>query len=205
MAKYFLIALALLSVFACQDPNAGGNGASVDGLNEGLYAKVHTDKGEILLFLDHKNAPLSVANFVGLAEGSIENNFRGKGEPFFDGLNFHRVVGNFVIQGGDPNGNGSGGPGYSFRNEISPNLTHSRTGSLAMANSGPNTNGSQWYITHRPTPELDGSYNVFGFVITGMDVVNKIAIGDKMNKVEIIRKGSEAANFDAPAVFEASK
>jgi peptidylprolyl isomerase len=205
MAKYFLIALALLSVFACNNADSGNQNASVRGLNDGLYAKVYTTKGEILLFLDHKNAPLTVANFIGLAEGSIDNTFRGKGEPYFDGLTFHRVVPNFVIQGGDPMGNGSGGPGYAFRNEISPTLRHSRTGTLAMANSGPNTNGSQFYITHRPTTELDGNYNVFGFVVSGMDVVNKIAIGDKMDKVEIIRKGSEASDFDAPAVFEASK
>lgn len=205
MAKYFIVVLAVLFAFSCNTADTGNQDVSVKGLNDGLYAKVQTDKGDILLFLDHKNAPLSVANFVGLAEGSIENTFRGKGEPFFDGLTFHRVVDNFVIQGGDPMGNGSGGPGYSFRNEISPNITHSRTGTLAMANSGPNTNGSQWYITHRPTPELDGNYNVFGFVVTGMDVVNDIVVGDKMNKVEIIRKGSEAQDFDAPAVFEANK
>lgn len=175
----------------------------LEGLKDGIYAKVETDKGDILMFLDHENAPLSVANFVALTEGEMENTFRGKGEPYFDGLTFHRVVPNFVIQGGDPNGNGSGGPGYSFRNETK--LSHNRVGTLAMANSGPNTNGSQWYITHRTTQELDGNYNVFGYVVTGMDVVNTIAVGDKMNKITIMRKGSDASKFDALEVFEANK
>lgn len=205
MVRNLLFIFLLLSVFACQTTDSNES-AITKGLNDGLYATIETDKGEILLFLDHKNAPLTVANFVGLAEGDIENTFKGKGEPYFDGLNFHRVAPNFVIQGGDPQGNGMGGPGYAFRNEISPELTHSRIGTLAMANSGPNTNGSQFYITHRPTPELNGNYNVFGYVLKGgMEVVNAIAIGDKMNKINIIRKGSEAKQFDAPAVFEANK
>ena len=205
MLRNLCIGIMLLSFFACQPGQSGKQDVSVKGLNDGLYAKVVTEKGDILMFLDHKNAPLSVANFVGLAEGSIENTFRGAGEPYFDGLTFHRVEPNFVIQGGDPQGNGSGGPGYAFRNEISPNLNHSRTGTLAMANSGPDTNGSQWYITLRATNELDGRYNVFGFVIQGMDVVSSITKGDAMQKVEILRKGKEAEAFDAPSVFESNK
>jgi len=147
-------------------------------------------------------APITTANYIGLAEGTLENNARKLGEPFYDGLTFHRVVPNFVIQGGDPLGSGMGGPGYRFKTEVHAELKHDRAGTVAMANSGPNTNGSQFYITHTPTPHLDGGYNVFGYVIEGMDVVNAIRQGDTIEKVNIIRVGGDAKKFDAVENFE---
>ena len=170
-------------------------------LADGLYAKIITSKGEILCRLEFQKAPMTVANFVGLAEGEIPNTHKSKGEPYFDGLTFHRVVPNFVIQGGDPLANGMGGPGYFFNNEVSAALPHNVAGTLSMANAGPNTNGSQFFITHRATPELDNGYSVFGYVVDGMVTVFKIQVGDTIKSVKILRKGSEATGFDAPAVF----
>ncbi len=170
-------------------------------LKDGLYAEIETTKGTILLALEYKKAPISVANFVTLAEGNnpfVMDDLKGK--PFYDGTVFHRVEKEFVIQGGDPYGNGSGDPGYIFNDEITE-LKHDKIGTLAMANSGPNTNGCQFYITLKPTPNLDGGYNVFGYVVEGMDVVNKIAINDEMISVTIIRKGEDVKKFDALKVF----
>jgi peptidylprolyl isomerase len=171
-------------------------------MQDGIYARFTTPQGQITLKLEHEKTPLTVANFVGLAEGKIKNEAKAAGEPYYDGLTFHRVIADFMIQGGDPTGSGAGGPGYKFVDEIHPDLTHDKPGVLSMANAGPGTNGSQFFITHGATPWLDGKHTVFGFVTEGQDVVNAIKQGDKMEKVEIIRQGAEAEAWDAAAVFE---
>lgn len=162
---------------------------------EGLYAVIETKRGAITVKLEFEKAPMTVANFVGLAEGTVENAPRN-GKPFFDGLTFHRVVPGFVIQGGCPNGTGTGGPGYRFPDEIDETLRHDAPGVLSMANAGPHTNGSQFFITMDATPHLDGVHTVFGRVVDGMDVVGKIKAGDKIEKVTVIRNGKAAESFD---------
>lgn len=174
-------------------------------LGDGLFAKFNTSKGNIIVKLAHEKAPLTVANFVGLAEGKIDNSAKEEGVPYFDGLKFHRVIKDFMIQGGDPTGSGSGGPGYAFRDEIDPTLKHDRAGTLSMANAGPNTNGSQFFITHRPTPHLDGKHAVFGYVVEGQSTVDLIEKGDEIKSVEIIRNGRSAKNFDAAKTFNEMK
>jgi peptidylprolyl isomerase len=170
-------------------------------MQDGLYAKFHTSKGEILVNLEFEKTPITVANFVGLAEGAIKNTQKGEGEAYYDGLKFHRVLADFMIQGGCPAGTGTSGPGYNFDDEIHPDLKHTGPGILSMANAGPGTNGSQFFITHVETAWLDGKHTVFGNTVEGIDVVNKIAQGDKMDKVEIIRVGAAAEAFDAAVVF----
>ena len=169
---------------------------------EGIFATIATNKGTIIVQLEYKKTPVTVANFISLAEGknTFVTDAKLKGKPFYDGLKFHRVIADFMIQGGDPSGNGSGGPGYSFKDEIT-DLKHTKGGILSMANSGPATNGSQFFITHKETPWLDGKHTIFGQVTTGMDVVNKIAQNDVILKVTITRKGTAAKAFDAQKVF----
>lgn len=171
--------------------------------NIGIFAEIETDKGKILLRLEYQKTPITVANFISLVEGTNTaiTDEKLKGKPFYDGLKFHRVIPDFMIQGGDPQGNGSGGPGYAFKDEIVSDLKHNRAGILSMANSGPKTNGSQFFITHKETPWLDGKHTVFGNVVTGQDVVNAIKQDDVIKKVTIVRKGAEAKKFDAPKVF----
>ena len=171
-------------------------------LPEGIYAQFETTKGEIICKLEHEKTPMTVANFVALAEGTMKNNKKEIGQPFFDGLKFHRVIPNFMIQGGCPDGNGMGDPGYKFPDEIHSDLKHSKAGILSMANSGPATNGSQFFITHKETPWLDGKHTVFGHVIGGgQKVVDSIKKDDVMKRVKILRIGEKAKKFDANKIF----
>ncbi|CAB9540480.1 Peptidyl-prolyl cis-trans isomerase (EC 5.2.1.8) [uncultured Gammaproteobacteria bacterium] len=171
-------------------------------LADGLYANLHTNQGDIIVQLAYKKAPLTVINFVGLAEGTKRSNVK-IGKPFYNGLKFHRVIDNFMIQGGDPKGNGTGGPGYQFADEFS-DLKHDSGGILSMANSGPGTNGSQFFITHTATPHLNDKHTVFGRVVKGMEVVNSIKQEDFIRKLNIIRIGDEAKKFQTDeAAFQA--
>jgi len=170
-------------------------------MNNGIYAKFTTQKGEILVELAHDKTPGTVGNFIALAEGNMENGAKTQGTPYYDGLTFHRVIPDFMIQGGCPQGTGTGSPGYKFDDEFHPDLKHDAPGKLAMANSGPATNGSQFYITHVPTPWLDGKHTVFGTVIEGQDVVDAVAQGDEIEQVAIVRVGEEAENFNAIEAF----
>ena len=159
-------------------------------------------KGDILIELEFEKTPMTVANFVGLAEGTIENTAKDLGQPYFDGLKFHRVIKDFMVQGGDPTGTGRGGPGYKFADEFHPNLKHDKPGILSMANSGPGSNGSQFFITHKETPWLDNKHSVFGHVIEGQDIVNAIEQDDIMQNIIILRDGDAAENFDAAQIFK---
>ena len=170
-------------------------------MENGIYAKFNTTKGSITVKLEHELTPGTVGNFVALAEGNLENKIKPQGQPYYDGLTFHRVIPDFMIQGGCPQGTGTGAPGYKFDDEFHPSLKHDKPGILAMANSGPGTNGSQFYITHVPTSWLDGKHTVFGTVISGMDVVNKIEQNDVIIKVTIIKNGAGAKAFDAAKIF----
>lgn len=170
-------------------------------MQDGIYAKFNTTKGEILVKLTHDKTPATVGNFVALAEGNMENGAKPQGTPYYDGLNFHRVIPDFMIQGGCPQGTGTGSPGYQFDDEIHDDLKHDEPGILSMANAGPGTNGSQFFITHVPTPWLDGKHTVFGKVESGQEVVDAIAQGDKIESLEIVRVGEEAEQFNAIEAF----
>ena len=171
-------------------------------MEEGIYAKFNTNKGEILVKLTHEKTPGTVGNFVALAEGNKENSAKSKGEPFYNGLKFHRVIPDFMVQGGCPQGIGTGDAGYKFDDEFHPDLKHDAPGVLSMANSGPGTNGSQFFITHVPTPWLDNKHTVFGKVEAGQDVIDAIEQGDIIESLEIVRVGDEAKNWDAVKAYE---
>jgi FKBP-type peptidyl-prolyl cis-trans isomerase len=170
-------------------------------MNKGLYAKVKTSKGEILIDLEFEKTPGTVGNFVALAEGKLENSVKPQGEKYYDGLKFHRVIPDFMIQGGCPQGTGTGNPGYSFKDEFHPDLKHDKPGILSMANSGPASNGSQFFITHVATPWLDNKHTVFGSVIEGQDIVDSIVQDDILENVEIVKVGEDAENFNAIEEF----
>lgn len=170
-------------------------------MENGIYAKFNTPKGSVLVKLTHDKTPGTVGNFVALAEGNLENKSRPQGKPYYDGLKFHRVIPDFMIQGGCPQGTGTGGPGYQFDDEFHPELKHDRPGVLSMANSGPGSNGSQFFITHIPTDWLDNKHTVFGHVVEGQDVVDSVAQGDEIQSIEIIREGEEAKSWNAVEAF----
>jgi len=186
-------------------------------LGDGLFADINTGQGDIIIKLEMKKTPVTVANFVSLAEGNnpfVSEEY--KDQKYFDGIIFHRVIKDFMIQGGDPTGTGRGNPGYRFKDEFNDSLVHNKAGILSMANSGPKTNGSQFFITHKETPFLNGKHTVFGEVVIGLDVVDSIAnvktyaepnrkdkpvVDVTMNSVTIVRNGKEARNFDAVQVM----
>lgn len=216
--SFAIPALLSLSLTACSSAPEGDGGMAatpvtdqkpatkpVQNSTDGIYAKIKTNKGMITLKLEYEKAPMTVANFVGLAEGKVKNTAKAEGVPYYDGISFHRVIPDFMIQGGDPTGTGSGGPGYAFADEIHPDLKHNRAGTLSMANAGPATNGSQFFITHKETAWLDGKHAVFGYVTEGQDVVNAIAGGDKMESVKIERIGKAAQAWDAMKVLADNK
>ncbi len=195
------VLIVLMSLTSCKT-------TKYNDLDDGMYADIQTDKGDIVLKLEFEKTPITVSNFVSLAEGNntyVDEKFKGK--PFFNGLKFHRVVKDFIIQGGDPRGNGTGDPGYKFEDEFPMDdqgnllLSHDSPGILSMANGGPDANGSQFFITHKEAKFLDGRHSVFGHVIIGQNVVDSIQKDDVINKVEIIRVGKNAKKFDAAEKF----
>ena len=217
LKKNFLIAIAAISLTSCTPiyKKMNVDKETYEGLKDGLYANFQTSKGNMIVKFEDKKAPVTVANFVGLAEGKIENKAKAKGVPYYDGTIFHRVIKDFMIQGGDPKGTGMGDPGYKFDDEKN-DLQHTGKGILSMANSGPNTNGSQFFITEVATPWLDGRHTVFGEVVNGKDVIDSIANVEKgpqdkpktdvvLEKVSVFTKGDEYKNYDAAAIFNEGK
>jgi len=191
--------LSIVLLFIIAGAGAAQTGDAI--LGDGLFARISTVKGDIVVRLEYQKTPMTVCNFVALAEGKM---ITAGGRPFYNGLGFHRVINDFMIQGGDPLGNGQGGPGYSFPDEIDSSLRHDGPGVLSMANAGPNTNGSQFFITHTATPWLDGRHTVFGRVVQGQNVVNAIRQGDKIERITIIRNGIQANAFRTDqAAFDA--
>ena len=192
LKKYFLIILIIN--FSCN--------MSQKNNNDTIYASIETSKGIIKTQLFFNLTPVTVANFISLAEGeNKEVSDQYKGKKYYNGITFHRVIPDFMIQGGDPTGTGSGSPGYNFKDEFVDELKHDSAGILSMANAGPGTNGSQFFITHKETPWLDGAHTVFGNVVEGQDIVDKIEQGDSIINIEIIRKGNSAKKFNAPKIF----
>ncbi|NNE76933.1 MAG: peptidylprolyl isomerase, partial [Pricia sp.] len=209
MKKAYLIITIAILLASCK--------TQYTELGDGLFADIQTTKGDIIVKLEYEKTPVTVANFVSLAEGT--NTFVSdslKGKRYYDGIVFHRVIKDFMIQGGDPTGTGRGNPGYKFKDEFNDSLVHDKKGIISMANSGPTTNGSQFFITHKETPFLNGRHTVFGEVVEGLDVVDSIAntptsqeamTKDRpledvvMNQVEIVRNGKEAKKFDADQIM----
>jgi peptidyl-prolyl cis-trans isomerase A (cyclophilin A) len=217
MKKLVLIVTVITTLVSCgvKIPKSMSK-EEFKNLEDGLYAKMTTNHGAMTIKLYEEEAPMTVANFVGLAEGTKENNAKAKGVPYYDGIVFHRVIKDFMIQGGDPDGIGTGGPGYDFEDEIDPSLKHDKKGVLSMANAGPGTNGSQFFITEVPTPWLDGRHTIFGQVIEGLEVVDSISNVEKtpsdkpvvpvvIEKVEIARKGDKYAKYDGNKAFDEAK
>ena len=169
---------------------------------DGIYANIITKKGNIKIKLEYIKAPITVANFVNLVEGKIKSNKKYNGTPFYDGLIFHRVINDFMIQGGCPEGKGTGGPGFKFDDEFHEDLKHDKPGTLSMANSGPNTNGSQFFITHNATNWLDGKHSVFGYVVSGQEIVDQIQNNDKIQSISIEKIGKLAIKWDSVKVFD---
>tara|TARA_B100000945_G_scaffold320391_1_gene330341 strand:- start:2166 stop:3107 length:942 start_codon:yes stop_codon:yes gene_type:complete len=169
---------------------------------DGIYANIITKKGNIKIKLEYIKAPITVANFVNLAEGKVKDTSKYNGTPFYDGLIFHRVINDFMIQGGCPEGKGTGGPGFKFDDEFHEDLKHDKSGTLSMANSGPNTNGSQFFITHNATNWLDGKHSVFGYVVSGQEIVDQIQNNDRIESINIEKIGKFANKWDSVKVFD---
>lgn len=215
--KNIILALASVSLLSCTPiyKKMNVDKETYEGLNDGLYANLQTSKGNLIVKFEDQKSPVTVANFIGLAEGKIENKAKAKGVPFYDGTIFHRVIKDFMIQGGDPKGTGMGDPGYKFDDEKN-DLQHTGKGILSMANSGPNSNGSQFFITEIATPWLDGKHTIFGKVVKGDDVIDAIANVEKgaqdkpktdivLEKVLIFSKGDEYKGYDAAKLFTEGK
>ena len=194
MKKHIYIIALSIFCFSCV--------SSHPDLSKGLYAEISTNKGNMIVNLNFKETPITVANFVSLSEGKnkeVDSKYSGK--KYYDGLIFHRVIENFMIQGGCPLGNGTGNPGYQFKDEFNDSLKHRGAGILSMANSGSNTNGSQFFITHKNTAWLDGVHTVFGKVIKGIEVIDSIRQNDTIKNISIIRIGREAKSFKSSKIF----
>ncbi|KFF01075.1 peptidylprolyl isomerase [Chryseobacterium formosense] len=215
--KNIILAAASVSLLSCTPiyKKMNVDKETYEGLKDGLYANIQTTKGNMIVKFEDKKSPVTVANFVGLAEGKIDNKAKAKGVPFYDGTIFHRVIKDFMIQGGDPQGTGMGDPGYKFEDEKN-DLKHTGKGILSMANSGPNTNGSQFFITEVATPWLDGRHTIFGSVVSGTETIDAIAAVEKgaqdkpktdivLEKVSIFSKGDEYKNYDAAKTFNEGK
>ncbi|OCK50141.1 peptidylprolyl isomerase [Chryseobacterium sp. CBo1] len=215
--KNIILAAASVSLLSCTPiyKKMNVDKETYEGLKDGLYANIQTTKGNMIVKFEDKKSPVTVANFIGLAEGKIDNKAKAKGVPFYDGTIFHRVIKDFMIQGGDPQGTGMGDPGYKFEDEKN-DLKHTGKGILSMANSGPNTNGSQFFITEVATPWLDGRHTIFGSVVSGTETIDAIAAVEKgaqdkpktdivLEKVSIFSKGDEYKNYDAAKTFNEGK